>query len=72
MHDPLAMLIAIRPTLLQETEHINVDVETRGELTLGRTQADLRRSPSKSPNIIHCLNLDYRESHHIFKKYIFK
>ncbi|MBS7645326.1 nucleoside hydrolase [Candidatus Bathyarchaeota archaeon] len=72
LHDPLAMLIALEPRLLMDAERIHVDVETVGELTLGRTQADLRRNPSKPPNVVHCLRVDYGEAHSLFRRLIFE
>jgi inosine-uridine nucleoside N-ribohydrolase len=36
MHDPLAMGVAIDPTFVR-TQHMRVDVETRGEFTRGQT-----------------------------------
>ncbi|MEM2123318.1 MAG: nucleoside hydrolase [Candidatus Bathyarchaeia archaeon] len=68
LHDPLAMLIALKPHILRDVERIHVDVETVGELTLGRTQADLRRYPSNPPNVVHCLNVDYGEAHSLFRR----
>ena len=70
LHDPLAMLIALRPCILKDTERIHVDVETVGELTLGRTQADLRRHSSNPPNVVHCLKVDYEEAHSLFSRLI--
>lgn len=71
LHDPLAMLIALKPHILRDTERIHVDVETIGEVTLGRTQADLRRYPSNPPNVVHCLKVDYEEAHSLFSSLIF-
>lgn len=39
LHDPLAVGVAIDPTLALETAEVHVDVETAGELTRGQTVA---------------------------------
>jgi inosine-uridine nucleoside N-ribohydrolase len=59
MHDPLAVGIAIDEELLTECEHIYVDVETEGRITLGKTQADLRGHPKYPPNLTHCVQINY-------------
>ena len=41
MHDPLAVAVALDPTLVR-LRMAPVDVETRGELTRGLTLADFR------------------------------
>ncbi len=41
MHDPLAVAVALDPTLV-ETRRAAVDVETAGRLTLGATIVDWR------------------------------
>jgi purine nucleosidase len=41
MHDPLAVAVALDPSLVV-TRALPVDVETRGELTRGQTLADFR------------------------------
>ena len=43
LHDPLAVGVAVQPDLVTGVER-DVDVETRGELTLGQTVVDLRAS----------------------------
>ncbi|MBV8718598.1 MAG: nucleoside hydrolase [Chloroflexi bacterium] len=43
LHDPLALLIAVEPDLVTTVQH-DVQVETRGEHTLGQTVVDLRQS----------------------------
>src|SRR5205823_525138 len=40
IHDACAVAVALRPELVT-TRHLHVDVETRGELTTGRTVVDL-------------------------------
>lgn len=46
MHDPLAVGVAIDPTLVT-TDCLPVDVETRGEVTCGETVADRRNLPQR-------------------------
>jgi inosine-uridine nucleoside N-ribohydrolase len=58
LHDPLAIAIAIDEDIICKTEQIYVDVETRGEITLGKTQADLRKGSKRLPNIFHCVRID--------------
>ena len=67
MHDSLAMILAAKPNLITKKEQIYIDVEVSGELTLGRTQADLRCPPSQPPNIIHCREVDYVTTQLIFR-----
>ena len=67
MHDSLAMILAAKPNLIKKKEQIYIDVEISGELTLGRTQADLRCPPSQPPNIIHCREVDYVKTQLIFR-----
>lgn len=59
IHDTLAMLIATQRELMIKSEDIYVDVETRGEVTLGRTQADLRALSKSKPNVVHPVEIDY-------------
>lgn len=49
LHDPLALAIAVEPDLVTTTQY-DVQVETRGEHTLGQTVVDLRRS-AKPPRL---------------------
>ena len=67
MHDSLAMILAAKPNLITKKEQIYIDVEISGEITLGRTQADLRCPPSQPPNIIHCREVDYVKTQRIFR-----
>jgi inosine-uridine nucleoside N-ribohydrolase len=41
LHDPLAVMVAIDPTLVG-TRFVHVDIETKGNLTLGMSVTDLR------------------------------
>lgn len=64
MHDPMAVLVALDPSLVKTAE-LYVDVETRGELTRGMTVADLRGliNPEimlKKANVKVCLEIDER------------
>ena len=58
MHDPLAVGVAIDKTLVK-TEKAYVSVETKGELTLGKTVADLGSVDRRHPaNMEVCLDVD--------------
>jgi len=48
MHDPLAMGVAIDPSFVR-TEHMHLDVETRGEFTRGATVGN--RMQAAEPNV---------------------
>ena len=48
MHDPLALAVVFDPTLVT-TRCLPVDVETRGELTRGKTVADRREGREGEP-----------------------
>ena len=50
VHDALAVCALLEPDILT-TEFIYVDVETRGELTAGRTVCDFGRRSGKQPNV---------------------
>jgi pyrimidine-specific ribonucleoside hydrolase len=59
MHDPLAVGVAIDPSLV-ETEEFYVQVETQGKVTSGMTVADLRpmRQHKSRPNARVCTSVD--------------
>jgi inosine-uridine nucleoside N-ribohydrolase len=60
LHDPLAVAAVINPSLVQ-TERVAVEVETRGEVTLGMTLVDRRRThrgASKEANVDACVSVD--------------
>jgi purine nucleosidase len=60
LHDPLALAVAVDPSLARATE-LPVDVETRGELTRGMVVADRRaqRRPDDRPHRVRvCLEVD--------------
>ena len=50
LHDPCAVLYLIRPDLI-ETKKMFVQIETKGELTAGRTVCDIWGVTGKEPNI---------------------
>jgi len=59
LHDPLAVAVAIDKNLV-EPERLYVDVETKGEITLGKTLGDLRKIPEclkHEPNVNVCRNV---------------
>jgi inosine-uridine nucleoside N-ribohydrolase len=66
LHDPLAVAAIIDPAIVK-TEHLHVDIETRGEFTLGATVVDLRRRTGKPPNAEVALDLDLAR----FRKLVF-
>ena len=67
MYDPLAVGVAIDRSLV-ETEHWYVDVETRGEITTGKTLADVRGRTGKQPNTQVCVEVDAKGFNDLFLK----
>lgn len=59
IHDALAVCAIIDPDVIT-TEFIHVDVETRGELTDGRTVCDFGRRSGKEPNVHFAVDVDTR------------
>jgi inosine-uridine nucleoside N-ribohydrolase len=57
VHDALAVCAIIDPTIVT-TQHIYVDVETKGELTDGRTVCDFRRRSLGKPNVHFATDAD--------------
>ncbi len=57
LHDPCVIAYLIRPELFSG-RHINVEIETRGELTQGMTVADWWRVTDRSPNAMFMGDLD--------------
>lgn len=57
VYDACAVAAVIDPAVVV-TESMHVDVETRGELTLGRTVCDTRRRSRGQPNVAVGLELD--------------
>jgi purine nucleosidase len=60
VHDACAVAEVISPGIL-ETEHVHIGVETQGELTYGRTVADVRNVTNREPNVDVAIDID-RES----------
>jgi inosine-uridine nucleoside N-ribohydrolase len=57
VHDALAVCAIIDPWIIQ-TEHIPVDVETRAELSIGRTVCDFRFRSGKPANVHFAMDAD--------------
>ncbi|MBO9453219.1 nucleoside hydrolase [Tropicibacter sp. R16_0] len=57
LHDPCVTAYLIRPELFTG-RHINVEIETRSELTLGMTVADWWRVTDRAPNAMFMGDLD--------------
>ena len=57
VHDALAVCAIIDPTVIT-TEFIPVDVETKGELTDGRTVCDFGARSGKEPNVHFAVDVD--------------
>ncbi|MCP4421426.1 MAG: nucleoside hydrolase [Chloroflexi bacterium] len=57
VHDALAVCAIIDPTVIK-TEFIHVDVETKGELTDGRTVCDFGNRSGKEPNVHFAVDVD--------------
>lgn len=57
IHDALCICAIIDPTVI-ETVFVNVDVETQGELTDGRTVCDVHHRSKKEPNVHVALKTD--------------
>lgn len=57
LHDPITIAAIIDPGILT-TEHVYVDVETFGELTVGRTVVDFHRRSGQAPNAHVAVGVD--------------
>lgn len=57
LHDPCAVAHVVDPTLLR-SQLMRVDIELRGELTLGRTVCDVHGVTGKAPNAQVGLGID--------------
>lgn len=57
LHDPCVIAYLIRPDLFSG-RHINVEIETRSELTLGMTVADWWRVTDRKPNALFIGDVD--------------
>lgn len=58
MHDPLAAVVALEPTLALRAPATVVDVELRGSLTRGMTVADWEGEWSREPNAVVVTSVD--------------
>ncbi len=67
LHDPLAVLVAVDPTLVSCLE-LPVAVETEGEHTLGMTVVDLRRRTTAAPNARVALEVDAARARELFDR----
>ncbi len=70
LHDPLAVAVAIAPTLVKLTP-LHVQVETDGRATLGMTLADrraVRPSQKAEPNLHVALKVDAQRALKIFRE----
>ncbi len=59
LHDPCAVLYLIRPDLI-EVKKMFVQIETKGELTAGRTVCDIWGVTGKAPNIDVGVKLNHK------------
>jgi inosine-uridine nucleoside N-ribohydrolase len=58
VHDALAVLAIVAPDVLKDVVEVWVDVETVGELTVGRTVLDTHDRLHNKPNARVALNAD--------------
>jgi inosine-uridine nucleoside N-ribohydrolase len=58
VHDALAVLAIVDPDVLRNVVHVYVDVETSGELTVGRTVLDTHNRTRREPNMQVALDAD--------------
>jgi purine nucleosidase len=65
MHDPLAVAVALDPTLV-ETRRVAVDVETAGRLTTGATIADWRGQWGRLANTEVAVSVDAERARTMF------
>jgi len=64
VHDALAVCAIIDPSIIK-TVFVNVDVETIGELTLGRTVCDMQQRSGKAPNVHVAIDADEAKLNHM-------
>jgi inosine-uridine nucleoside N-ribohydrolase len=72
LHDPLAVAVAVDPSLVQTTP-FHIVVETQGEVTQGMTLADRRPIPNECkapPNVQAALQVDVRRFLDLFEERI--
>lgn len=67
IHDALAVASVIEPDIIK-TEYIHVDIETKGEFTLGKTVADNK----KEPNVDVALDADREKFIHMLEEMMIK
>ena len=67
IHDALAIASVIEPDII-ESEYIHVDIETKGEFTLGKTVVDNK----KEPNIDVALDADREKFVHMLEEMMIK
>jgi purine nucleosidase len=65
--DPIAMAIAIDPSIATKTGHFYIDIETNSELTRGQTVVDYNGTLGKEPNV----ELVIEASHDRFMEMLF-
>lgn len=65
--DPIAMAIAIDPSIATNTEHYYIDIETNSDLTRGQTVVDYNGTLGKAPNV----ELVIEASHERFMEMLF-
>lgn len=58
VHDALAVLALVDPTVIKDVRHVYVDVETFGELTVGQTVCDTHQRSGMEPNCFVALDAD--------------
>jgi inosine-uridine nucleoside N-ribohydrolase len=58
VHDALAVLSIVEPDVLKSVVHVYLDVETSGELTVGRTVLDTHNRTHNAPNAHVALDAD--------------
>jgi len=59
VHDALAVASIVEPAVIT-TQHLHVDVETKGELTVGETVVDTNLRSRREPNVHVALDADER------------
>lgn len=69
LHDPCALAYVIDESILK-TEKYHVDIETRGEITRGKTVVDIYRVTGKEPNIEVAVDVDRERFIRLLKELI--
>lgn len=60
VHDAVCIAYLLRPEVLADVRRVHVAVETRGELTIGRTVVDVRPNATGTPNADFAFTADGR------------